>query len=59
MIKLTDLLKELDLRSGELEGSFINDTNSYGGFFNSFDFTVTKRGQYNDLWDVTIDLVEV
>jgi hypothetical protein len=38
MIKLTDLLKELDLRSGELEGSFVNDTSLYGGFFNSFDF---------------------
>ncbi len=38
MIKLTDLLRELDLRSGELEGSFVNDTNLYGGFFNSFNF---------------------
>jgi hypothetical protein len=38
MIKLTDLLKELDLRSGELEGSFVNDTSLYGGFFNSFNF---------------------
>ena len=31
----------------------------YNVFFDSFDFTVVKRGQYNDLWDVSIDLVEV
>jgi len=31
----------------------------YNVFFDSFDFTVTKRGQFNDLWDVSIDLVEV
>lgn len=31
----------------------------YNVFFDSFDFTVAKRGQFNDLWDVSIDLVEV
>ena len=31
----------------------------YNVFFDSFDFTLTKRGQFNDLWDVSIDLVEV
>jgi hypothetical protein len=31
----------------------------YNVFFDSFDFTITKRGQYNDLWDLSIDLVEV
>jgi hypothetical protein len=36
-----------------------SNVEKYNVFFNSFDFTVTKRGQYNDLWDVTIDLVEV
>lgn len=31
----------------------------YNVFFDGFDFSVTKRGQFNDLWDVSIDLVEV
>jgi hypothetical protein len=30
----------------------------YNVFFESFDFTVSKRGQFNDLWDVNISLVE-
>jgi hypothetical protein len=30
----------------------------YNVFFDNFDFNVVKRGQYNDLWDVSIDLVE-
>ena len=38
MIKLTDLLKELDLRPGELGGSFATDTNMYISFFNDFNF---------------------
>jgi hypothetical protein len=38
MIKLTDLLRELDLRSGELGGSFVNDTSLYISFFNNFNF---------------------
>jgi hypothetical protein len=27
-------------------------------FFESFDYSVSKRGQFNDLWDVSISLVE-
>lgn len=27
-------------------------------FFDSFDFSISKRGQFNDLWDVNISLVE-
>jgi len=38
MIKLVDLLRELDLRPGELGGSFATDTNIYIGFFNDFNF---------------------
>ena len=30
----------------------------YNVFFQSFDFTVSKRGQFNDLWNVNISLVE-
>lgn len=39
-------------------GSGVN-VEKYNVFFDSFDFTVVKRGQFNDLWDVSIDLVEV
>ena len=28
-------------------------------FFDNFDFTVAKRGQYNDLWNISLGLVEV
>lgn len=28
-------------------------------FFNNFDFTIEKRGQFNDLWNVSLSLVEV
>lgn len=31
----------------------------YNVFFEGFDFSIVKRGQFNDLWDVSIDLVEV
>lgn len=31
----------------------------YNVFFDNFDFNVVKRGQFNDLWDISIDLVEV
>jgi hypothetical protein len=36
-----------------------SNVEKYNVFFDNFDFTITKRGQYNDLWDVSIDLVEV
>jgi hypothetical protein len=65
MIKLTDLLKELDLRSGELEGSFVNDTSLYGGFFNSFAFENAdllydlSPEQQEMVFDGEVDLSEV
>lgn len=31
---------------------------TYNVFFDSFDYTVTKRGLTHDLWDVTMSLVE-
>lgn len=31
---------------------------AYNVFFQSFDFNVVKRGQFNDLWEVNISLVE-
>ena len=30
----------------------------YNVFFDSFSYDITKRGQYNDFWDVSISLVE-
>lgn len=30
----------------------------YNVFFNDFSFNIVKRGQFNDLWDVSISLVE-
>jgi hypothetical protein len=30
----------------------------YNVFFNDFNYDVVKRGQFNDLWDVSISLVE-
>lgn len=32
---------------------------TYNVFFDSFDYTVTKRGLTHDLWDVSMSLVEV
>ena len=31
----------------------------YHVFFQSFDYSVSRRGHYNDLWNVNISLVEV
>lgn len=36
-----------------------NTTSVHNVFFDSFSFNVVKRGQYNDLWNVDISLVEV
>lgn len=36
-----------------------NQVELYNVFFDSFDFEIVKRGQYNDLWSVSISLVEV
>lgn len=35
-----------------------NQVELFNVFFDSFTFNITKRGQYNDLWDVNISLVE-
>jgi hypothetical protein len=35
-----------------------NTVSVHNVFFDSFNFSVTKRGQYNDLWNVDIILVE-
>lgn len=37
----------------------LQQVETYNVFFESFNFTITKRGQFNDLWDVDISLVEV
>lgn len=39
--------------------SHTNQVELYNVFFDSFDFEIVKRGQYNDLWSVSISLVEV
>jgi hypothetical protein len=39
MIKLTDLLKELDIRKGNLGQTFVNDSELYESFFYNFDFS--------------------
>ena len=38
MIKLTDLLRELDIRKGSLGQAFVNDSELYESFFYNFDF---------------------
>jgi hypothetical protein len=55
--------------TGDFWALLIYDTNSSDNvslsaekvnvFFNSFNFTVSTRGELNDLWDVSISLVEV
>ena len=34
-------------------------TELYNVFFDSFNYSITKRGQYFDLWNVNVSLVEV
>lgn len=36
-----------------------NQVELYNVFFESFNYDIIKRGQYNDLWSVSISLVEV
>ena len=55
MIKLTDLLKELDLRPGELGGSFATDTNMYISFFNDFNFE--NANLMDELSDEQLEIV--
>jgi len=40
-------------------GNSTNNVEKYNVFFDDFDFSIVKRGQHNDLWDVSISLVEV
>jgi hypothetical protein len=40
------------------ESAASGQVEKYNVFFESFDFTVSKRGQFNDLWNVNISLVE-
>ena len=40
-------------------GNSVNNVEKYNVFFDDFDFSIVKRGQHNDLWDVSISLVEV
>jgi hypothetical protein len=42
-----------------VSGNSITNVEKYNVFFDDFDFTIVKRGQHNDLWDVSISLVEV
>lgn len=35
-----------------------NQVEVYNVFFEGFDYSIEKRGQYNDLWSVSINLVE-
>jgi hypothetical protein len=37
----------------------VTNVEKYNVFFDDFDFSIVKRGQHNDLWDVSISLVEV
>lgn len=39
--------------------SHTNQVELYNVFFESFSYDIVKRGQYNDLWSVSISLVEV
>jgi hypothetical protein len=40
-------------------GGSIANVEKYNVFFDDFNFSIIKRGQHNDLWDVSISLVEV
>lgn len=42
-----------------VSGNSITNVEKYNVFFDDFDFSIVKRGQHNDLWDVSISLVEV
>lgn len=42
-----------------VSGNSVTNVEKYNVFFDDFDFSIVKRGQHNDLWDVSISLVEV
>jgi hypothetical protein len=64
-----DIKNWYEENTGDFWALLIYDTNSSDNisvsaekvnvFFNSFNFTVSTRGELNDLWDVSISLVEV
>ena len=64
-----DIKNWYDTYTGDFWVMFVYDTNDaddvdtsvelYNVFISSFDYDVVKRGQYNDLWDVSLSLVEV
>lgn len=64
-----DIKNWYDSYTGDFWVMFVYDTNDsddvdtsvelYNVFISSFDYDVVKRGQYNDLWDVSLSLVEV
>lgn len=50
------LIYDNNLTGGEATNPAQIET--YNVFFESFDYNIIKRGQYNDLWSVSISLVE-
>jgi hypothetical protein len=48
----------LAVYDGTTGGSVTGSAEKYHVFFDSFNYSVSKRGQYNDLWNVSITLVE-
>ena len=64
-----DIKDWYEQNTGDFWALLVYDTNSSDNvsvsaekvnvFFNSFNFTVSTRGELNDLWDVSISLVEV
>jgi hypothetical protein len=53
MIKLTDLLKEIDIRKGSLGSTFVNDRDLYERFFLDFNiYAENPKLSYNELSEV-------
>lgn len=48
----------LAVYDGIADGTIANSAEKYHVFFESFNYSVSKRGPINDLWDVSITLVE-
>jgi len=43
----------------DVADSPVSGIEKYNVFFDDFSYDIVKRGQFNDLWDVSISLVEV
>jgi hypothetical protein len=54
-----DFWTTLVFDSNDTTTSLVNTVSVHNVFFDSFNFNVVKRGQFNDLWNVDISLVEV